>query len=430
MSGFAFALYLAFICSWFVHLPTRFPVLGAVRADLLLVILIFVLTAIDFAGREDRRPGDARTGRTLWLLVAYAAITIPFVEWPGSVVKLGFPQFFKAFVFFYFTAALVTTPARLKYLLIVFLSCQALRVIEPLYLHVTVGYWGSAANMSGWESMLRLSGAPDDIVNPNGLAFIILTVLPFLHYLTAGSVPGRLLYLAAVPPFLYALTLTGSRSGMVGLAGILFMIWIKSPRKVLLLTVVGVAFAVATPLLSADLADRYRSIVSGDTKNAVTVQDRIEGMKMNWAVALRRPLFGHGLGTSKEANANFSESYLLAHNLYIETAQELGFIGLAIFLAFVASLLAGLRRATAILRDAGEPSPMLRRLVPALQVWIGMNILFSFASYGLSSYDWYFAAGLTEVVRRFLQPADATVAEPLRAAPTAAVGFHAVTSAS
>ena len=49
---------------------------------------------------------------------------------------------------------------------------------------------------------------------------------------------------------------------------------------------------------------------------------------------------------------------------------------------------------------SGRPlRPSLTRLVPALQVFVGMNILFSFASYGLSSYDWYFAAGLTEVVR-------------------------------
>ena len=30
--------------------------------------------------------------------------------------------------------------------------------------------------------MERLSGAPYDIVNPNGLAFIIVSVLPFYYY--------------------------------------------------------------------------------------------------------------------------------------------------------------------------------------------------------------------------------------------------------
>jgi hypothetical protein len=82
------------------------------------------------------------------------------------------------------------------------------------------------------------------------------------------------------------------------------------------------------------------------------------------------------------------------------------------FLMFIGSLLAGLRRAAAALRRAKAPPPIIQRLVPALQVFVGMNILFSFASYGLSQYDWYLAAGLTEVVTRLLAPsaAAATVA--------------------
>jgi hypothetical protein len=39
-----------------------------------------------------------------------------------------------------------------------------------------------------------------------------------------------------------------------------------------------------------------------------------------------------------------------------------------------------------------------------------MNILFSFATYGLSTYDWYFAAGLTTVIDQLLAPATAAAA--------------------
>ena len=48
--------------------------------------------------------------------------------------------------------------------------------------------------------------------------------------------------------------------------------------------------------------------------------------------------------------------------------------------------------------------------MPALQVWMGMNLLFSFASYGLSSYEWYLAGALAEVVRRLIQQAPAATA--------------------
>ena len=399
MSALGFGLYLVFMVSWFLHMPARYPALEGVRADLSLVVLIFLLC---LGSGGDEAPVKLSTKTRLWMLVIYAAVAIPLVEWPGSVVKVGYPKFFKAFVFYYFTAKLVTTPKRLQYVLIVFLGCMSFRVLEPLYLHETTGYWGSAATTE-YGSLYRLSGAPSDVVNPNGLAFIILTVLPFMHYLTEGSTVGRLMYVGMLPPMLYALILTGSRSGMVGLLGMFGLVWLKSTRKVpLLLAAVAIA-AFALPRMSADFADRYLSLVDDKSQNAGTVELRKEHLKANWKVAMKRPLFGFGLGTSREANFHFGTTDQPSHNLYIETVQEIGLVGLVMFLGVLASVLAALRKAARSFRQAESPPAVLKGLVPALQVFIGMNILFSFASYGLSSYEWYFAAGLTEVIARLSQ---------------------------
>jgi hypothetical protein len=35
-----------------------------------------------------------------------------------------------------------------------------------------------------------------------------------------------------------------------------------------------------------------------------------------------------------------------------------------------------------------------------MQVWLAMNIVFSFASYGLSSYEWYLFGGLSVVLQQ------------------------------
>jgi O-antigen ligase len=395
VSRLAFVLYTAFMCSWFLHLPARFTPLGAMRADLLLVSVLGLLSIV--ALQDMPSGGDRSVRRSLWILVLYAAISIPFVEWPGSVVRAGFPEFLKAFVFYWFTVVFVTSPRRLKVALVVFVGCQTFRVLEPLYLHMTEGYWGSMASMSGWESMDRLSGAPFDVVNPNGLAFIVLTCLPFLHHLTAGTPAGRLLYVVLLPALIYTLLLTGSRSGMIGLVGIGALIWFRSTHKVFLTGVVVTAAILIAPLLSADLSDRYRSIFDDDTKNAVTAKGRMDTMRDDMQVAMRRPFFGHGLGTSREANANFGSHDQPAHNLYVEAAQEIGGIGLVLFLFFAGSMLRALRRCIFLLRTRPDAPAILRDLVPAIQVWAGMNLLFSFASYGLSGYEWYLAAGLTEV---------------------------------
>lgn len=404
-----FVLYVAFVASWFLHLPARFEFLAPLRVDLVLVCLLLVL-CWNTERQEELATPDRRTRTLLFAVAVYALVSSPFVEWPGSVIKNGFPQLLKAVVFYYFTVTLVGTTRRLKILLAVFIACQTFRVLEPVYLHLTEGYWGSRASMANWESMDRLSGSPYDVVNPNGLAGIVLTVLPFFHYLTLRSKSGRILYVLTLPPLLYGLALTGSRSGMIGLGSILILVWLKSRHKIALAVIVAVVVSSVIPYLTDDLTDRYLSIVSSKTRNAQTASERSQFMAADFQVVLRRPIFGHGLGTSPEANANFEGDQRPSHNLYVEVGEELGAVGLLIFLAFMVALCRGLLDVTKAVRQTESPPPLIASLLPAVQVWTGMNLIFSFASYGLCSYEWYFAAGLIQVSRQLLKEPAPSVA--------------------
>ena len=42
-------------------------------------------------------------------------------------------------------------------------------------------------------------------------------------------------------------------------------------------------------------------------------------------------------------------------------------------------------------------------MIDAMQVWLVMNVVFSFASYGLSSYEWYLFGGLSVVLQRIAE---------------------------
>jgi O-antigen ligase len=116
-------------------------------------------------------------------------------------------------------------------------------------------------------------------------------------------------------------------------------------------------------------------------------------------VALHRPIFGHGLGASREANANFGMIDQLAHNLYAEVAQELGFIGLLIFVYFIKSVATNFVRSVKKLRENSDKRSYLLNIGNAMQIWLFMNFMFSFASYGLSSYEWYLFGGLSVVIK-------------------------------
>ncbi|NLC30786.1 MAG: hypothetical protein GX765_01910 [Candidatus Moranbacteria bacterium] len=396
MERLGFFLYLVFTASWFLHLTARLPALGAVRFDLLLVVAMGI---IYFIAGIRKSYSDNSSYKALIFLIFDIIVATPFAEWPGSVLKFGIPNFIKAIVFFFFTIWFVTTEKRLKIFIFVFVLCQSLRVIEPLYLHITQGYWGSMASMANWDYMYRLAGAPSDVINPNGLAFVILTILPFLIVLFKENLLWKIMALTVGPASLYALYLTGSRSGMLGLVAILLIFLYQSKRKALVAMMLIVGGLAAVLSMKGDFRDRYLSIFSSDTANAATVQGRIDGVINGFLVGLRRPIFGHGLGTSLEANANYGDIAQISHNIYVEVFQEIGFIGLIVFLIFIWVIF----KSSFDFIQNEEKSNFLLRSSQAVFIFTGMNIFFGLASYGLSGYEWYLLGGFSVVIHELLR---------------------------
>lgn len=408
--NFGFYTYLVFIISWFTHLTARFHVLGIIRFDLLILVVLFVTS---FLRRKDIAAPPSATNKTFITLLIYIGISLPFVYWPGSVIKKGTPEFIKAISFFYFTVNYITSEKKLNLFIKVFILCQSFRIIEPLFLHITQGYWGDVAYMNSEEFMNRLSGAPNDIVNPNGLAFIVLTVFPFYYFLSIATAVNKLIFIPLMPMVIYTLLLTGSRSGFLGFILILFGIINKSKHKLILFAIIIVAGIISFSYLGANFQDRYKSIFSSKTKNSGTSEGRLSGLKEDFKVALIRPVFGFGLGTSREANVHFRNRDQPSHNLYLETMQDLGLVGLFIFLLLIKSIISNFSLNQKLIKDRLSDSKGLFYLNSAMQVWLFMNILFSFASYGLLGYEWYLFAGLSVVMKRIIETRDDFAPDPL-----------------
>jgi O-antigen ligase len=372
--------------SWFLHLTARLPFLGAIRFDLVLVLLLFFLSL--FRDRQSDRSSQDECKKKLNLLIVTIIVITPFAEFPGSVLNFGAINFLKAVVFFYFTVWYVNDKNKLIIFLATFVFCQYFRIIEPLYLHVTEGYWGSQASMSGWEYMNRLAGAPSDIINPNGLAYVILTVLPFIICFYRINVFCKVIAVIMTPPALYSMMLTGSRSGALGLLVMILYLFYKSENKARYVVGAVIAASLIFGAMSGVQKDRYESIYNAEARNATTVEGRLSGMTKNLHVGLRKPLFGHGLGTSLEANANYGSSAQPAHNIYIEVFQELGVVGLVIFMMYLWAVLKGLF----VIPIITDTFP-LSHIKTALSTLAVTTFFFGFASYGLSSYEWYLLGG-------------------------------------
>ena len=406
----AFVLFSAFLLSYFLHLAARLSVLGLIHIDLLLAGATALAILFGRPARSVRRAHVSSPWQQmdpvairLWTLVGYIFVTLPFVEWPGSVLH-NLEPFAKSLCFFFFVVATVDTTRKLKVLLAVYVFTQLWRVLEPLYLHVRFGYWGGLTTLGNWETMDRLSGAPADIINANGLGFVIILTLPMLHFLIRpDNLLRRLVWAGIAVAMCYALVLSASRSGFLGFVFLcLFVIW-RSKHRAALLAAAVLGVIIALSLMTGLQKDRYRSIVSSTAPGAATAQARIQGVISDFKVSLRRPLFGHGLGTSAEANANFGTTWLLSHDLYTETAEELGYVGLVLLLALIWSFMRACQiaqRVTSAVGDADERLKFLRTVARSLVVVVAVDLFFSFAAFGLSEPYWYFYGGLTVVTAR------------------------------
>lgn len=406
----AFVLFCVFLISYFLHLAKRLPVLGTIHVDLLLAMATALAIAIGSRTLPRRRarmtsPWEQMdpVAMRIWILVGYILVTIPFVEWPGSVVH-NLEPFAKSLCFFFFVLAIVDTTRKLKALLAVYVFTQVYRALEPLVMHVKSGYWGAETSIGNWEMMNRLSGSPWDIINPNGLGFVVIVTLPMLHFLIPpNTLPRKLLWGAIAAAMCYALVLSASRSGFLAFLFLcLLAIW-RSRHRVTLLAVAVLGGIIALSLMTGLQKGRYLSIVSNDAPGAATAHERIEGVIGDFKVSLRRPLFGHGLGTSREANGHFRGVDLLSHDLYTEAAEELGYIGLVLMLALLWSFIRACKIALKVASAAGtgdERLRFLRNVAGSLVVVVAVDLFFSFASYGLSEPYWYFYGGLTVVTAR------------------------------
>ncbi len=395
VSSACFVIYLYFVLDFFLRFSSRIPGYGVLRPTLLGAAAIFILLFL----QRDKLKGrfDDPTFKSILILLGYIIISLPLVEWPGSVVRDNLNPFVKAVVFLFFTALIIDSDRRLKWFLGVFVFCQVFRVIEPLYMNITEGYMGSSTHLGGGEFAGRLSGAPADVINPNELGFVIVTAIPFLHYLLWPlGWKSKALYLSLMPALLYALLLTMSRGAFLALLVVAFFVFKESRHKMFLVFVgvfaVVAAFSVMTPVQK----DRYLSLIDQEnTAGGASVEGRLSGMIGEIKLGLTRPVVGHGLGTTSEAKWHKWGSTKVSHNLYAELLIELGIIGAILFIRFLYFIYQRFKQNRSHLAKLGlDRSSFYARLNNTLLAVFWMYAVYSVNYWGLSQYYWYLFGGL------------------------------------
>lgn len=383
-------MFILYQLDFFLHTAARIPGLGMIRPSMLMFLIIAMLLFFQrekFAYRLQQPIVKAFSAFLLMLL-----LTLPFVKYPGSAVKENFSLFMKAIVFLYFTALILDTERRLKISLCVFVGCQIIRVLEPLYLNITTGYWGSSTYLGDNEFANRLSGAPSDVINPNELGFVIVTAIPFIHYfLLPKKFWIKIFYCGLIAVLLYALILTMSRGAFLALLVVGWFVFNESRRKVLFI-LCGILIVIGgLAVMNDNQRDRYLSLFSSDAKQSSTAEGRVTGMINEFKLGFERPIFGFGLGTTAEAKFNTWGRSKASHNMYGEVLIETGLVGLFFFLRFVWVIRRELKTHIALAEECDE---FYKTLFKVLNIVFWMFAVYSINYWGLSQYYWYNLAGL------------------------------------
>lgn len=398
-----FLLYLYFIVDFFLRFSARFPGYGQLRPTILVFLII---CGVLYINRENlKKRFDDPILKSALLLFGYILVSVPLVEYPGSVLRNNLDGFVLAICFLFFTALIVDTDKRLKWFLFIFVGCQLVRILEPLFMNLTQGYWGGQTHLQGGVFADRLSGAPADVINANELGFVIVTVIPFIHYLLFPlGWKSKILYAGLMAAMLYALMLTMSRGAFLALLVVVFMLFKESRHKLMLLGIALMLAVVGWSLMTPVQQDRYISLIDRDTTGGASVDGRLGGMVVELKLGLRRPVFGSGLGTTPEVKVNELGYRQASHSLPAELLTEVGVIGAGIFLALLWQVYKRLilnRRRFRALHVANND--LYSRLNTAMIAVFWMYVVYSINYWGLSQYYWYLFAGLAVAFGRLLR---------------------------
>jgi O-antigen ligase len=326
---FAFALFILVNASLFIR-PAEFvpaiegwPIYAVLATLALLAALPQVLAQLTRSTLVER-PITACVV-TIFCATILSHLTFPSI-WHARTAGT---EFFKLLLYHLLLVAVIDSAERLRR----FLACLVLLGVVvttlallqyhgyldiPALAEVQHGYTDSATGEHSTVVRLVSTGIFND---PNDLCLLLVFTMAACVYGLDAASPTLFRYCCWAAPlilFAYALTLTQSRGGFLGvLAAVVVLIWTRLGwRK-------GLPIAsIALPVMFFLYSGRQTDLAMDDG----TAQERVQLWSQGLTLFRRAPVFGIGYGQFVE------EIGKVAHNSFVHTFAELGFLGGTAFL--------------------------------------------------------------------------------------------------
>ena len=360
--------------------------------------------------------GDLQLERGYVILMLGCWVVAPNKAWQPNRLYAAFFAFTCALVMCWFASPYreqcwETVENYLKVALFSFLLVttvrdeRGLKKILAIYL-VAVGLYMAhsmleyAHGRHEWrQNISRMIGVDITFRDPNAFASTLLLTLPLTlpFYRTAKTFWQKLpLYLftacAAV-----CISLTGSRTGFVGLGMFSCLCVLMSRSRVKLGIVLGCIAMLAVVLMPGYLQDRFLTLIDpsyGPHNAQESAEGRLGGLVSGVMLWEQSPLIGVGPGSFAMATG----SGFQAHNLYGQVMGEMGTVGVVVFAGVLLCFLINWLETAAIYRRHREwPRDFLYQASRAIGVCVLMLLFLGWAGHNLYRYNWLWLAAFQAI---------------------------------
>lgn len=315
------------------------PALAGLSSPVALIIALFTMAVFLpsqwlLEGRLTTRPPEVNL---VLLLCLAALLSMPLSISPGESWANFNDTFIKAVFIFIVMVNVVRTERRLQGLLFIALGVGCMLSTSAINNYRLGNFTVEGYRVEGGV----IQGALND---PNIMALFLVTVTPIAVALLLSTrhAFAKALYGLCAVALVAGNVVTYSRGGFLGLVCVAIVLAWKFGRRKPHLVVAGalictVAFFALAP---GNYGGRLASILNPSLDAVSSASHRRELLFQSTLVALRRPLFGVGMG-----NFNIVSLYgLETHNSYTQVASEMGMPALVLYASFIIVPLLGLRR--------------------------------------------------------------------------------------
>jgi|CXWL01.1.fsa_nt_gi O-antigen ligase len=401
-----FKCVLAYLVVFYSQIGLRIPLLGSLRIELILGILILVgigVVRMQEVGRSDRN--GPLTFSIIFLFVAMA-LSIPGSAWKGRSVDTMFTVF-KMFALYIMIIATIDTETKLRQFMWVYILMVALVVGEPF-----VGTFTGSALWDSHRGYPKLKGMTGLWEHPNSLGGFAAGNLAFLYYMyfAEQKIIGRYFLVGLGVVSLGTIVYTGSRTAYVGVIGLGIILWLRSSRKGLALAGIPVLLVLVWILAPEAYKNQFLTIgtagnvIQGEESDDGSMNDRWEIITDAVAIFLDHPILGVGVDAFMAARGERFDRWQDTHNLYLQVLTNIGIIGAVAFLMLLYRIFDSLNKAKQVLTlNRSNSTLWLESLASAVGAFLGARLIVGMFGMDLYENYWWLAAGLAGVLLRLAQ---------------------------